>query len=70
MSFLFDASALLNTVRTVGRNALDVVGGNYVLTSTPYEIGNALWRESKLLNIISLDEAAALFTCFEIMHHA
>lgn len=40
--FVFDASALLNLIRFTGSNALDYLKGNYTLTLTPYEVGNAL----------------------------
>jgi len=54
---VFDASALLNIVRSLGPDSLDHLKGNFILTLTPYEIGNALWRESVLLNRISIEEA-------------
>ncbi len=60
MRALFDASALLNIVRLLGADALEHLRGCYVLTLTPYEIGNALWKEAVLLRVISVDEALAL----------
>ncbi|OYT66677.1 MAG: hypothetical protein B6U65_05060, partial [Candidatus Wolframiiraptor sp. EX4484-121] len=30
---------------------------NYILTLTIYEVGNALWRETKLLKRLTIDEA-------------
>ncbi|HDD33860.1 MAG TPA: PIN domain-containing protein [Thermofilaceae archaeon] len=60
MSMLFDASALLNVVRERGGAAVDVLEGNYVITLTVYEIGNAIWKEAALQRRLSLDEALTL----------
>jgi predicted nucleic acid-binding protein len=54
---IFDASALLNIIRSLGSDSFNYLKGNYILTLTPYEIGNALWRESTLLKRISNEEA-------------
>jgi len=60
MNILFDASALLNIIRMLGENAVNYLRGNDILTLTPYEIGNALWKEAALLKTISIEEALAL----------
>ncbi|MCD6536050.1 MAG: type II toxin-antitoxin system VapC family toxin [Thaumarchaeota archaeon] len=57
MKYLFDASALLNLVRRLGEDSLKILRGNYILTLTIYEIGNALWRETRLLKKLTADEA-------------
>ena len=57
MKYLFDASALLNLVRRLGEESLKILEENYILTLTIYEIGNALWRETKLLKRLTIDEA-------------
>jgi len=57
MKYLFDASALLNLVRRLGEKALKILEGNYILTLTIYEIGNALWRETSLLKKLTIDAA-------------
>ncbi|MCS7364699.1 MAG: type II toxin-antitoxin system VapC family toxin [archaeon GB-1867-035] len=57
MSYIFDASALLNLIRRAGSNAIEIVKENYILDLTIYEIGNALWKEAMLLKRISLEEA-------------
>jgi predicted nucleic acid-binding protein len=57
MKLIFDTSALLNLIRSLGSDAFRYFNGNYILTLTPYEIGNALWREATLLNRIPIDEA-------------
>ena len=62
MKLVFDASALLNLIRNHGQDALEYLRGNYVLTLTPYEVGNALWKEAVLLNRVSIDEALLLLT--------
>lgn len=45
-SFYYDISALLNTVRIHEEKAISCITGSYILSLTPYEIGNALWKES------------------------
>jgi predicted nucleic acid-binding protein len=57
MRLVFDTLALLNLIRFLGSKALSHLKGNYILTLTPYEVGNALWREATLLSRISIDEA-------------
>ncbi len=60
MKFVFDSSALLNIVRILGADAVDYLRGNYILTLTLYEVGNALWKETTLLRRISAEEAIKL----------
>lgn len=60
MNLVYDSSALLNIVRLVGDRAIKYLKGNYILTFTPYEVGNALWKESALLNMLSIDKAVAV----------
>ena len=57
MKYLFDASAILNLVRRLGERSLKILRGNYILTLTIYEVGNVLWRETKLLKKLTTDEA-------------
>ena len=57
---LMDASAILKLVRTGKELALDLLEGNALLTLTPYEVGNALWKGAKLLGRITLEEAMEL----------
>ena len=57
MKYLFDASALLNLVRRLGEESLKILEENYILTLTIYEVGNALWRETRLLKRLTIDEA-------------
>ncbi len=72
MKLVFDSSALLNLIRTIGSSAYKYLKGNYILTLTPYEVGNALWKEATLLNRISIDEALLLLSLtnniFNILH--
>jgi len=60
MKLVFDASALLNLIRSAGSSAFNYIKGNYILFLTLYEIGNALWREATLLKRISISEALSL----------
>jgi len=57
MKYLFDASALLNLVRRLGDESLKILEENCILTLTIYEVGNALWRETRLLRRLTMDEA-------------
>jgi len=66
MKLVFDASALLNLIRSIGSDAFNYLKGHYILTLTPYEIGNALWRETTLVRRISIDEAISLL---ELMYN-
>ena len=65
MRLVFDASALLNIVRMLGPRALDYLRGGYILALTPYEVGNALWKEATLIKRITLDEALTLLESLE-----
>lgn len=56
MSFLFDSSAILNVVR---RRKASLLKG-YTIDLAFYEILNAVWKETKLLNRISMDTAMLL----------
>ena len=60
MKYLFDASALLNLVRRLGEESLKILEENYILTLTIYEVGNALWRETRLSRRLTMDEAEAI----------
>ncbi len=60
MKLLFDASAFLNLIKILGKDSFTYLKGNYILSLTPYEICNAIWKEAVLLRRISIDEALAL----------
>jgi len=60
MKLVFDASALLNLIRSTGPGAFNYLKRNYILSLTLYEVGNALWREAALLKRISINEALSL----------
>ena len=60
MRLLYDASAILNIIRSLGEDAIKYIKGNFILSLTPYEIGNALWKEALLLRRISVDDALSL----------
>jgi len=57
MRLLFDASALLNTMRLYRHEAYKILKSNLILSLTRYEIGNALWKETLLLKRLSIEEA-------------
>jgi len=68
MSVLLDASALLNIVRSLGPDALNYIKGCYELAITPYEIGNAIWKEATLLGRLTIDEALTLLNLISLIH--
>jgi len=68
MSVLLDASALLNIVRSLGPDALNYIKGCYELALTPYEIGNAIWKEATLLERLTIDEALTLLNLISLIH--
>jgi len=65
MKRVYDSSALLNIIRFLGTDALPHLKGNYILTLTLYEVGNALWKEATLLNRLSVNEALSLMNTIE-----
>jgi len=60
MKLVFASSALPNLIRSAGSRAFNYLKGNYILSLTLYEIGNALWRETTLLKRTSISEALSL----------
>ena len=57
MKLLFDASALLNIIRLRKQDAYRLLKGNFTLSLTKYEVGNALWKEALLLKRVNINEA-------------
>lgn len=58
MSFLIDASGLINVIRELGENSVERLKGEYSIQLIYYEVGNALWKECSILGKINLDEAS------------
>lgn len=52
MKLLFDASAILNTVKLLGQNAVKVFRENYTIRLALYEVGNAIWKGMYVLKSI------------------
>ncbi|WP_243674925.1 type II toxin-antitoxin system VapC family toxin [Vulcanisaeta distributa] len=61
MSYLFDASSIMNIIKHMKRGALSILRGNYVLDLTMYEIGNALWKDVTLFRILTENEAVITY---------
>ncbi|MEM0011026.1 MAG: type II toxin-antitoxin system VapC family toxin [Candidatus Geothermarchaeota archaeon] len=63
MRFLFDTSAILNSIRYHHEDIVDFIERNecYTLSLAQYEIGNALWKEAYLLKRISVNDALKTF---------
>lgn len=69
MRCLFDASALLNSVRLYNDAIIDFIEENecYALTLTRYEVGNALWKEAHLMKKINVEEAVKAFNFIDLL---
>ncbi len=63
MSYLFDASALLSSVRLYNDAIIDFIERNecYALTLTRYEVGNTLWKEVNLIKRIEVNQVIKVF---------
>lgn len=55
MSYLFDASSILNIIKNRKSDAIKVLKGNCTLQLAFYEIGNAIWKAVILLKSYDLD---------------
>jgi len=54
---LLDASSILVAVRRYGARARELLRGAYTIELARYEVGNALWKESSLIGLMSSEEA-------------
>ena len=57
---LFDASALLNVVRSKGSQSFGILNKQYVLNLTVYEVSNAIWKLSYREKKITQEQSCAL----------
>jgi predicted nucleic acid-binding protein len=55
--FLLDSNAIYKLVRETPEKALEKILEGTTISLAYYEIGNALWRESRLLKRITIEEA-------------
>jgi predicted nucleic acid-binding protein len=55
--FLFDSNVIYKLIRETPNKAFDTLTEGTTITLAYYELGNALWRESRLLKRISIEEA-------------
>jgi predicted nucleic acid-binding protein len=55
--FLFDSNAIYRLIREAPDIALDKLTEGATIYLAYYELGNALWRECRLLKRISIEEA-------------
>lgn len=60
MSYVIDASSLLNLTRELGEDTVDVLKDNLTSSLAIYEIGNGLWKECNLLEDFSFKDAAEI----------
>ncbi|QOJ79070.1 type II toxin-antitoxin system VapC family toxin [Infirmifilum lucidum] len=60
--YLLDSSALYPLVLALGEGVLDVAGRVSILTLTPYEVGNAVWKEYRAGGIKRLEPVVELFS--------
>jgi predicted nucleic acid-binding protein len=55
--YLFDSNAIYKLIREAPEKALEKLGEGTTTYLAYYELGNALWRECRLLKRISIEEA-------------
>ncbi len=68
MKYLIDASSLLLLIKNKDiKDILDYLQESVILDLTFYEIGNAIWKESTLTRLITLQEAEKLGTVAQTM---
>jgi predicted nucleic acid-binding protein len=60
LTFLFDASALVNVVVSRAEASIDITRGHGILDLTLYETGNALWKLGTIHRRLSVEEASSL----------
>lgn len=63
---LFDASALINIVISKGSRALKLLDGQSILDLTIYEVGNSIWKLTRVKKI-SNDQASSLLDSFLLL---
>ena len=61
MSYLFDASSIMNIIRYLKKDAAKVLRDNYVLDLTVYEVGNSIWKEAVLLKHLMESDALTMY---------
>ena len=61
MSYLFDASSIMNIIRHLKKDAAKVLRDNYVLDLTVYEVGNSIWKEAVLLKHLMESDALTMY---------
>ncbi|MEQ9715400.1 MAG: type II toxin-antitoxin system VapC family toxin [Candidatus Asgardarchaeia archaeon] len=71
-AYLFDASSILNIVKNLKEEALDVLENNYTINLAYYEIGNAIWKDVHIFKSYTLDDGVYLlniiYNLLEYMH--
>ena len=68
MSYLIDASSLLNIVRILGEGSVDKLKGQYTISLVYYEVGNTLWKESSILGRLTVEEASKILSFISKLH--
>mgnify|MGYP000672151256 CR=1 FL=1 len=64
MTYLFDASAILNIIKY---EKTYLLYEQYTLDLALYEIGNAIWKEVNLFHTITLKESEILITSLQVI---
>ena len=65
--FLFDSNAIYKLIRETPDSALDKLMEGTTINLAYYELGNALWRECRLLKRISIEEAEKSLSLMYLM---
>jgi predicted nucleic acid-binding protein len=59
---ILDASSIYTLVKHAGDNAPRILRSNTTIPLATYELGNAIWRETHLLKLLTDEEAKELLT--------
>lgn len=57
---VFDACSILLLIRRRAGGVRNILAGGYTTSLAPYELGNAIWRETFLLNSLTWESSARL----------
>ncbi len=67
MTYIFDANAVLNLTRELRGGAVELLEGESTIALASYEAGNAIWKESNLLDELDPEKASKILNFIESM---
>ncbi|MCD6368541.1 MAG: type II toxin-antitoxin system VapC family toxin [Thermoproteales archaeon] len=59
MTYVLDSSAIAIILKRLKERSIEVLDGNITLDLAAYELGNIIWKECTLRNLISSEDAAS-----------